>query len=66
MENNHQHDPSIGSQFEEKEMDLFALLPFLSSILKPNVESDKLRLLGRLEARLSILEDEVNSLKKLI
>lgn len=66
MENNHQEHKCNCGKNQEKEMDLLALLPFLTMLLKPNNDSDQFKMLGRLEARLSILEDEVNSLKKLI
>ena len=66
MENNHQeHRCNCGNQ-QEKQIDILSLLPFIATLLKPDTDTDKFKMLGRLEARLSILEDEVNSLKKLI
>lgn len=69
MENNHQ-EAKCSCNKEDKSLEFASILPLLLGMLAtinhPLEEPCKFERLSKLESRLSILEDEVNQIKKII
>lgn len=66
MENNHQETKCKCQHKDDKSEDSIALLPMLLALLSSTNNNTSLEKIQKLETRISLLEYELNGLKKLI
>ena len=66
MENNHQETKCKCQHKDDKSEDFISLLPILLALLSSTNSNNSLEKIQKLETRISLLEYELNELKKLI